>query len=196
LSERRAREPDLLDKLDALPRSEYIGRLWRVVREGRAPLQTSRIAGRWEMGVGDALYTSLDPNGAVAEIDFRLRQEPVFPSRFRAILYELAVELHNVARFDTVDDLRPLGVDVDRYHTKLYHRTQEIGDAAQFLAFTALVAPNARWPCLNLVIYDVRAHEIQVLKEQAIDWSAWRAETRVMRRSKRDRGEFRQSEER
>jgi hypothetical protein len=186
LSERRAREPELLDKLDALPRTEYIGRLWRVVREGREPLQASHIAGRWDMGVDDALYTSLDPNGAVAEIDFRLRQEPVFPSRFRAVLYELAVELHNVARFESVDELRPFGVDVDRYHTRLYHRTQEIGDAAQFLAFAALIAPNARWPCLNLVIYGVKADKIQVIKEQAIDWATWRAETRVIRRNKGD----------
>ena len=186
MSERRARKPDLLDKLDALPRTEYIGRLWRVVREGREPLQASHIAGRWDMGVDDALYTSLDPNGAVAEIDFRLRQEPVFPSRFRAVLYELAVELHNVARFETVDDLRPFGVAVDRYHAILYHRMQEIGDAAQFLAFTALIAPNGRWPCLNLVIYDVKAQKIQVLKERAIDWGTWRAETRVIRRNKGD----------
>ena len=183
MSERRAREPDLLDKLDAQPRTEYSGRTWRVVREGREPLQRSRIAGRWDMGVGDALYTSLDPNGAVAEIDFRLRQEPVFPSRFRVVLYELTVELHKVVRFDTIDDLRPLGVDADRYHTKLYHRTQEIGDAAQFLGFTALVAPNVRWPCLNLVIYDLEA-KLHVINQQAIDWDAWRAETRVIRRSK------------
>jgi hypothetical protein len=182
LSERRSRDPDLLDKLDALPRTEYIGRLSRVVRQGRDPLQTSHIAGRWDMGADDALYMSLHPNGAAAEIDFRLRQEPVFPSRFRAVLYEIAVELRNVARFEAVDDLQPFGVDADRYRTKLYHRTQEIGDAAQFLAFTALIAPNARWPCLNLVIYDIKAHAIQVIKEQAIDWDAWRAETRVIRR--------------
>jgi len=134
------------------------------------------------MGVGDALYTSLDPNGAVAEIDFRLRQEPVFPSRFRAVLYEFTVKLHNVARFDTVDDLRPFGVDVERYHARLDHRTQEIGDAAQFLAFAALIAPNARWPCLNLVIYSLEAHKIQLTNQQAIDWDAWRAETSVIRR--------------
>lgn len=186
MSERRAREPDLLDKLDALPRTGYTGRLWRVVREGREPLQPSHIAGRWDMGVGDALYTSLDPNGAVAEIDFRLRQEPVFPSRFRAVLHELTVELHGVVRFDTVEDLRPFGVDPDSYHTRLYRRTQEIGDAAQFLAFAALIAPNARWPCLNLVIYDVEAHNIQVISQKAVDWDAWRAETRVIRRSKGD----------
>lgn len=138
------------------------------------------------MGVTDALYTSLDPNGAVAEIDFRLRQEPVFPSRFRAVLYELAVELNNVARFDTLDDLGPFGVDIDHYHTRLYHRTQEIGDAAQFLAFTALIVPNARWPCLNLVLYNLDAHKIRVLNQQPIDWGTWRAETRVIRRSKGD----------
>lgn len=174
MPEGRAREPDLLDRLDALPRTEYRGRAWRVVREGRDPLQPSHIAGRWDLGVSDALYTSLDPNGAVAEIDFRLRQEPVFPSRFRAILYELAVQLHDVARFDTLDDLTPFGVDIDRYHTRLYRQTQEIGDAAQFLAFTALIAPNPRWPCLNLVIYDLEAHNVRVRNQRAIDWDAWR----------------------
>jgi hypothetical protein len=187
LSERRAREPELLDAIDLLPRVSYSGRVWRVVREGREPLQLSHVGGRWDIGITGgtgALYTSLDPDGAIAEIEFRLRMEPVFPSRYRAILYELNLDLEDILRFETLEELRPLGVDLSAYQTVLYNRTQQIGDAAQFLGLKGLIAPNARWACLNLVIYALDPNAIQIVERGPIDWQAWRSETRVARRSK------------
>jgi hypothetical protein len=32
-------------------------------------------------------------------------------------------------------------------------RTQEIADSAYFLGFDGLIAPGARWACLNLVLF-------------------------------------------
>jgi hypothetical protein len=181
--ERPARDPDLLDAIDAVPCVDFAGNVWRVVREGREPLQPSHLSGRWDMGASDALYTSLDPDGAIAEIHFRLRQEPVFPSRFKAMLYTLQLSVGKVLRFDSLEALRRFGVDVAQYHRILYDRTQRIGDAAQFLGRSALIAPNARWSCLNLVLYEIDPNKIDILDKEPVDWDAWRARTAPIRRA-------------
>ncbi|HEY2475460.1 MAG TPA: RES family NAD+ phosphorylase [Candidatus Cybelea sp.] len=185
MADRPARDPDLLDKIDALARVEYTGTAWRVVRDGREPLQPSRIGGRWDMGANDVLYTSLDSDGAIAEIHFRLNQEPVFPSRFKAVLYKLHVSIAEIVRFDDVEELRPLGVDIDRYRRVLDDRTQAIGDAAQFLGRKAIIAPNARWPCLNLVLYEIDPKAIVILDRERVDWKRWRTRTAAVRRERR-----------
>jgi hypothetical protein len=185
LKDRPTRDPDLLDKIDAFAHSEYTGFAWRVVREGRDPLQPSRIGGRWDRGAGDALYTALDSDGAVSEIHFRLSQEPVFPSRYKALLCKLHISISGLVRFDTVEALRSLGVDVDQYQRILYDRTQVIGDAAQFLGRKGIIAPNARWPCLNLVLFEVDPQRVDILSRESIDWASWRTSTAASRRSLR-----------
>jgi hypothetical protein len=135
------------------------------------------------MGANDALYTSLDPDGAIAEIHFRLGQEPVFPSRFKATLYKLRLSIEDVVRFDTLDALIPLGVDAAQYHRILYDRTQQIGDAVQFLGRSGSIAPNARWSCLNLVLYDIDPNGIEIVEQTPIDWTDWRNRTAAIRRA-------------
>ena len=180
---RAARDPDLLDAVDALARVDLTGTVWRVVRSGRDPLQPSNVSGRWDMAAGDAFYSSLESDGAVAEGPFRLQQEPVFPSRYEAMLYKLHVSVSNIVRFDDLEALRPLGVDVAHYHRLLYERTQIIGDAAQFLGRTGLIAPSARWPCLNLVLYEIDPKAIDILDQAPVDWQQWRTQTAPIRRA-------------
>lgn len=125
----------------------------------------------------DVLYAALDPDGACAEIHFHLsRGQSVFPSRLRHALYELRVEVGKLAVLDSLEALSALGVETSRYTELLYHRTQEIGAAAYFLGFEALLVPNARWDCANLVILkSLELDQIEVVSEQPIDWNAWRA---------------------
>jgi hypothetical protein len=188
LSGRAPRDQDLLDEVDALARVEFTGSVWRVVRSGRDPLQPSNVSGRWDMAAGNALYTSLEPDGAIAEMHFRLQQEPVFPSRYEAVLYKLHVSTSDLVRFDDFVALQPLGVDVAEYDGLLYERTQIIGDAAQFLGFSGLIAPNARWRCLNLVLYEIDPRKIGILDQEPVDWPIWRAKTAPIRRAAISRG--------
>jgi hypothetical protein len=78
---------------------------------------------------------------------------------------------------------RPLGVDGARYGEILYGRTQAIGDAANFLGFDGLIAPNARWPCQNLVIFIDRLApaDLAIRSSAAINWTAWRKTARRQR---------------
>jgi hypothetical protein len=55
-------------------------------------------------------------------------------------------------------------------------RTQLIGDAAKFLGFDGIIAPSARWPCLDLVIFtdDIPPEGLELRRASVVDWRAWR----------------------
>src|SRR6266852_9927281 len=150
---RKPRDPAVLDALDAFDRVRYTGETWRVVRDGRDPLQGSASGGRWDPTLFDVLYTSLDPDGATAEVHFHLSRHPVFPSKIRYKLHRIRVSTSKTLRLLDLDAMVPLGVDPARYSEILYRPTQAIGDAAYFLGFDSIIAPKARWSCNNLILF-------------------------------------------
>ncbi|MCM0021563.1 MAG: RES family NAD+ phosphorylase [Tagaea sp.] len=173
-----ARDHRLLDALDALPREAFAGRVWRVVPEGRNPAQGHASLERWGNGAFDVLYTSLERDGAIAEIHEYLNLQPVFPSKPSWSSFELAVRSHRTLRLADLSALKNLDVDIDAYRERRYARTQAIADAAFFLGFDGLIAPSARWPCDNLMLFTAHTApaDIEIVAEQGtrIDWTAWR----------------------
>jgi hypothetical protein len=172
---RKARDLQLLDALDAFERVPFEGVVWRAVRQGRDPIQGHPSAGRWDPGNFDVVYTALEADGALAEIHFHLSRQPVFPSKIQFVLHEITVRTSKVLKLDRMDVLARLGVEEGRYQEILYARTQEIGDAADFLGFDGIVAPNARWPCLNLVLFTDRLgpEDLDVVRHRRVDIAAW-----------------------
>ena len=100
----------MLDALGNLEPEPFEGRVWRAVRDGRLPLEGSSARGRWSPGHFDVVYTSLDPDGARAELYFHLTRQPVFPSRLRYWLYELNVKSKETLRLATTEPRLGLGV--------------------------------------------------------------------------------------
>lgn len=176
MRERRARDPDLLDLLDAHEGVAFEGNVWRIVREGRDVLQGYPASARWDPGTFDVPYASLKREGALAEIYFHLTRQPVFPSKIRSMLYRIEVKTRRTLRIADLGALEALGVSRDSYSGLSYERTQEIGDAAAFLGFDGILAPSARWPCQNLVLFLDRfaPHDFAVFESEAVDWIAWR----------------------
>lgn len=174
-SGRKARDLGLLDALDALERTQFEGTAWRAVREGRDPAQGHPSGGRWDPGTFDVLYTALEPDGAMAEIHFHLSRQPVFPSKIRYHLHELAIRTRSTLRLADMRALAALGVDHSRYQEILYARTQEIGDAAHFLGFDGILAPSARWPCLNLILFTDRfaPDDLSTMSSNPVDVALW-----------------------
>jgi RES domain-containing protein len=170
-----ARDIVLLDAIDALPRIGYEGPLWRVCRQGRDPLQGHASGGRWDPGRFDVLYCSLDPNGAAAEMQFHLSREPVFPSKLVFERHHLGAQLKRTLRLGDMTALAALDVDIKTYGSLHYQRCQEIGDAACFLGFDGLIVPNARWDCLNAVIFTETAEPsaLKLLSSEQIDLMNW-----------------------
>lgn len=172
----RARDFDLLDALDALPRVPLEDTVWRVVRHGRDPLLCRPSRGRWDLGHFDVLYTAFDADGATAEMYFHLSRQPVFPSTIDFTLNEIQVSTRSTLKFADLTELTPLGVDPTEFSGLLYGRTREIGDAAAFLGFDGLIAPSARWDCLNLAIFcdSLSPDDLVLSASSVIKWDEWR----------------------
>jgi RES domain-containing protein len=173
---RKPRDPALLDALEAFDRVRWAGETWRVVRDGRDPLQGSASGGRWDPTLFDVLYTSLDPDGAVAEVHFHLSRQPVFPSKIRYRLHRIRVRTTKTLRLRDLATMVPLGVDPARYREILYEPSQAIGDAAYFLGFDSILAPNARWSCNNLILFtdQIAPADLEVIDSSGVNWTEWR----------------------
>ncbi len=184
------RDNGLIDALEILPHTPLEATVWRVVREGRDPCQCSASGGRWDDGTFDVLYTSLDRDGAIAEMYFHLlRGQPIVPSKVRFSLHELRVELSGTLHLPTLPDLAALGLDTSRYgqlsydeRVQEYPRTQEIAEVAHFLDCDGLGVPNARWPCTNLVLFCDRLGPgaVEAVKDHGlVDWTKWQMVNKV-----------------
>lgn len=184
MTERRARDLSLLDALDAHQGVSFEGDVWRIVREERNPLQGYAAGARWDPGTFEVLYTSLVREGALEEIHFHLNRQPVFPSKIRSVLHRIAVRTRRTLRFADLAAIESLGVSVETFGSLSYERTQEIGDAASFLGFDGIIAPSARWPCHNLVLFTEHfaTEELAIVSSEAIDWADWRARRLTLKR--------------
>ena len=165
----------ILDALEALDPVPFSGTVWRVTRKGREPLRGAAAHGRWSLsGEFEVLYTSIEREGALAEIGYRLSLEPVWPSLIEHEIHAISAEAERALRFVDLASLAPLGVDVARYRTFEYGATQALAAAAHFLEFDGLIVPNARFACANLVLFTERAPELTLIETQPVDWDAWR----------------------
>ena len=183
MSDRRARDIELLDIIDAHQGVTFEGDVWRIVREERDVLQGYAAGARWDPGTFDVLYTALAPEGALAEIHFHLSRQPVFPSKLRSVLHRLTVRTSRTLKIADLEALEGLGVSRETFQSLAYERCQEIADAAQFLGFDGILAPSARWPCQNLVLFLDRFEpdDLRLVESEPVDWQAWRTQQRAGR---------------
>jgi len=69
-----------------------------------------------------------------------------------------------------------LGVPESEYATINLARTQQIGAAVEFLGCDGLIAPSARWPCDNLILFSERMGAdamLELVTSEEINWIAW-----------------------
>lgn len=184
---RKVRDSAVLDFLESVPKQPFEGTAWRIVRKSRDPLRSSTPKGRWDDGSFEVLYTSLEQAGARAEMYFHLmRGQPVFPSLMEFRLYELDLRLSSTVSLSDLEAVFAAGVDTVNYGGLSYSRkgeeyttSQKIGEAAHFLDCDLLVVPNARWACLNAVLFmdRISPDQISVRKDHgAVDWKSWQVE--------------------
>lgn len=177
MAERRARDIELLDALDAHAGVSFEGVVWRIVRSERDVLEGAPSKARWDPGAFDVLYTSLEREGALEEIHFHLSRQPVFPSKIRSVLHQIRVRTAKTLKLADLAALSALGITPERYGVLSYERSQEIGDAAFFLGFDGILAPSARWPCQNLILFMDRIDpgDLAVAESEPVDWDVWRS---------------------
>ena len=182
---RLPRPQALLDAIESETPISLNTQLWRVVTDGRDPLSAGRSGGRWDDGSFDALYTSSERDGALAEAWFHAaRGQPIPPSKPAKRIHQINAELKRVLDLSAEGRLAALGLDMRRYGQLSYVQrgaeyptTQQIGEVAFFYEYEAIVVPNARWPTSNVVILTEHA-SISALSTDAgelIDLSRWRS---------------------
>jgi RES domain-containing protein len=186
--ERRARDLELLDLLEKHKGVSFEGEAWRIVRDGREPLIGYPAGARWDPATFDVIYTSTEREGALEEIHFHLGRQPVFPSKIRSVVYRISVRTRRTLRIADAKELAALGIAPEAYRSISYQRTQEVGDAAAFLGFDSILAPSARWPCQNLVLFTERfaPQDLTAISSEPVDWDDWR-KRRESERRKRER---------
>jgi RES domain-containing protein len=179
---RLARDLKLLDDIDAHLRQAYANTVWRVVRYGSDPLQGRRSRSRWCNEEFDILYTSLERDGAIAELHSLLTLQPVFPSKNPFHVHRLRVCARQCLLLTELPMLARLGVNTDRYLDRKYDKTQSIADAAYFLNFDSLLVPSARWRCINAVLFTDRIEParltLEAMEPDTVDWDDWRRHSR------------------
>jgi RES domain-containing protein len=179
---RSARDLALLDALESRVSRPFEGRVWRIVRDGRDPLQCSAVGGRWDDRSFDVLYTSVEAGGAKAEIFYHLSKgQPVFPSKIRHRLFEIEVQTDRILELSTLTELQSLGVNTKSFgqlhfaeRHQEYPRTQEVAEAAHFLGFSGLIVPSARGAYQNAVLYGDKidpAHIDVAVDHGLVDWT-------------------------
>jgi RES domain-containing protein len=178
---RSARDNRLLDALEDIPPEVFEDKAWRVVRDGRDPLQCSAVGGRWDDRTFDSLYTSSRADGAVAEMYFHLRRgQPVMPSKVRYRLFELHVAMSSCLRIASLADLALLGIQTGTFgqlsyaeREQEYPRSQEVAEAAQFVGRDGVIVPSARSEWANIVVFCDAAGPgaVDVVKNHGlVDW--------------------------
>lgn len=181
-------EPELLSLLAGFPVISFSGDVFRVSRRSADPLAPSISGGRWSPAATDdravqVLYTSLEPDGAIAEVASYLSLLTPRPLAQALKLCRLAVATKRslqLVQASMVD----LGIDVDLYGSRDYRRTQQIGLALFMLGRDGLIAPSARWPCDNLILFsDHHQGPLRVAEEREFDWQQWAREHDLFNRS-------------
>jgi hypothetical protein len=177
----RVHNRELLDVLEALEPQPISGTAWRATWATRDPLVGNDAGGRWHpVNSFEALYTSLEADGSLAEMYYHLSRAPVFASSHMR-LHRLLVQTKKTLWLPEMKSLIRLGIDEGKFSSLEHARCQEISAAAHFLEFDGLVVPSARWPCLNLVLFMDRldlGNSLSVLDTNEINWPAWKEKSR------------------
>lgn len=184
-------DQSLVDQLSALSTEIFKGEVFRATGVSADPLAFSVNGGRWGPPARDGadvpvLYTSMARDGALAEVVSYLTLLTPLPLSRPLKVSRLGVSTSKTLRLARVN-LEGLGVDLARYGERDYLLTQNIGAALAFLGLDGLIAPSARWPCDNLMIYQTNyrflAERLEVIEEKQEDWGAWARANGLLARS-------------
>lgn len=174
---------ELVDQLSVSPVFQFDGEAFRATRRNLDPLTPSLSGGRWApKNICSVLYTSLERDGAIAELAFHWNQFTPAPSRL-ANLHRISVTTGKTIRLLKAD-LESLGVNWASFGEISNARTQQIGAAVAFLECDGLIAPSARWNCENLMLFcdhhELENQRLEVVSTEEIDWFAWAQEHRIL----------------
>ena len=173
----------LVDRVGAYRPERFEGEVFRATRVGADPTMPSASGGRWAPPSHGAsavhiLYTSLERDGALAEVASFLAELTPVPGLRPIEVTRLAVSAARTIRLAHTS-LPDFDVEPVLYGTRNYAQTQKIGATMAFLGFDGLIAPSARWPCDNLMIFadnHAPSERLEPVAVKEIEWKRWALE--------------------
>lgn len=166
----------LVDAVDRIPPTSYVGEAFRHVAERWHPLSGAGArlqGGRWNPPNSFAtLYLALDEATAVAEFH-RMAQraglaaEDFMPRR----LYRIALELHAVVDLTAAPSELPDALAELDFQARDLIASQALGEAAEHLGREAVRAPSATGSGNVLAVFPDRLHPDS--KVEPLDFRLW-----------------------
>lgn len=120
--------------------------------EGTDVLRANTRGARWNPPGVEAVYGSLSPSTATAEVDYIISRQPV-PIRKARITHELAITLRKVVDFRDLSALRRLNIAPETVLGADLSTPQLIGEAVAWLQCGGLLVPSARDSGANIVVF-------------------------------------------
>lgn len=173
-------DPELIEKIQKLPKIQFDGDVFRATGIKADPAAFSTSGGRWSIS-GDSdggfsiLYTSLERNGALAEVASYLSLLSPVPQKSLKV-HRITVSVNQTLKL-AASNFSDLGIDPEAYGQRSYERTQLIGAAINFLELDGLIAPSARWSCDNLMIFENNhslESKLEVIEDEEVLYQEWK----------------------
>jgi RES domain-containing protein len=142
----------LLDALSRLSSSAWEGIVYRHTFGSIPPRKENQLGARWNPPEVPAIYCSLEPQTAIAEVNFHISLQPFAPTRERR-LHRIEVRVTGVLNLTDWALLEGLGVISSSFPTLEPPMCKEVGGGAAFLGHGGILVPSARCAGTNLVIY-------------------------------------------
>lgn len=162
--------PDMLDVLQSAAVSAWSGTVYRHMFGSYPPTRTNTHGARWNDAGLEAIYTSCEPETALAEAEYYISLQPLRP-RARRTLYTIRVSLKNVVDLTDPHLLLLLGITDAILSGPDHAPCRKIGGAVNWLGHDGLLVPSARRRGgTNLVIYqqDLATSDFEVIDEAVI----------------------------
>ena len=134
------------------------------------PARSNTGGARWNPPGREAIYTSCEPETALAEAEYQISLQPLRPKAMRT-LYTLQVALRPVLDLRDPDILETLSVTATDIAGLDVSVCQRVGEAVAWLKYEGLLVPSARKSGgSNLVIFrqDLTTSTFEVVEPRVI----------------------------
>lgn len=145
--------PEWLDRLQSAPEISWDGLVFRHMFGDIPPAKTNVAGARWNPPNVEAIYTSCEPETALAEAEYYLSLQPLRPKAKR-VLYTIRLTLQSVLDLRDPGRVAHLGISSAALAGADVTECRRLGGAVAWLRYEGLLIPSARRDGgTNLVIY-------------------------------------------
>jgi len=162
--------PEMLDILQSAAVSAWEGKVYRHMFGDHPPVRSNTTGARWNEPPLEAIYTSCEPETALAEAEYSISLQPLRPKAQR-MLYEIRVSLRNVIDLTGPGLLPRLGITDVVLSSPDHAPCRLIASAINWLGHDGVFVPSARRAGgTNLVIYqqDPSTDVFEVVRKEVI----------------------------